>query len=238
MSWKLKTLITLCVALPLLIGLILWDEARKEVFFLCENFEPGHALANVVRQLDTAHYLKVNTDQHQWGKSITVSSVFGPLTRTCLIEFDENQQVRFAAVTPLHSQRLTLSGQPLKWASKESQSLAPNQLTLSAPSEVIKQLNAEPGMVFVSLEDEGTDSAKKLRLALETTFNRETRRNQLRRIVTYYPSLCQWPLEVSRDTAAYAKDNFAGVAWAESDHCSSNQQRRLEHQVESVFRQF
>ncbi|MFN3238967.1 MAG: hypothetical protein ACE37D_18155 [Pseudomonadales bacterium] len=238
MSWKLKVFIAVCVVVPLVFGLLLWDAARKEVFFLCENFEPGHSRVDVVRQLETANYLDINTKQQTWGESMTVSSVLHPLTNTCQIEFDQKQQVRFAAVSPLHIQQTSLADQPLYWVGQKLEVPESNSLTLSNPAEVLNHLETEKGIILVSLDHADTGSAKKLRSLLEAEYQGEIRRHQLRRIVVHYPDLCLLSLVEIKAAANYAKDNFAGLAWSHSEQCNQNQQRRLDHQVESTFRQF
>lgn len=35
-----------------------WNEARKEIVYLCQNFTPGVAQESVIRQLDTGTFLR------------------------------------------------------------------------------------------------------------------------------------------------------------------------------------
>ena len=95
--WQLIVLVSLGL-IASLVGGFFWNEARKEVKFLCQNFKPGTVLADVTRQLDTGTFL-----QYQWTASeagtrtITASSATNFHSYQCVIKFDQNDRVVVAS---------------------------------------------------------------------------------------------------------------------------------------------
>ncbi|ARA93422.1 hypothetical protein AWN76_009820 [Rhodothermaceae bacterium RA] len=80
------------------VGAVYWNEARKEVVFLCGNFGPGVAEASVRRQLDTGHFLRYRTEDGPAGRRIVADS---PLTLglyRCVVELEADGTVRAARV--------------------------------------------------------------------------------------------------------------------------------------------
>ena len=96
---KISSLAVVCCLL--IIYGFYWNEARKEVFFLCGNFAPGVTKADVTRQLDTANlsnYAVANTDK---GSSILFSSQVNFSFYQCNIEIDKKglvNKVRFSSL--------------------------------------------------------------------------------------------------------------------------------------------
>jgi hypothetical protein len=76
---------------------LFWNESRKEVKFLCQNFRPGNTMANVTRQLDTGVLLKYRTMTTESGeKIIFASSIYSAHVYGCTIEFDVDSKVKDA----------------------------------------------------------------------------------------------------------------------------------------------
>ena len=69
------------------------SEARKEVIFLCGNFDPGVTLSSVRRQLGTAHFLNVRESRTERGITIEVDSTVGLYLDRCTIEFGSDTTV-------------------------------------------------------------------------------------------------------------------------------------------------
>ena len=81
-----------------MVGMVYWNEARKEVVFLCGNFGAGVSEKHVRRQLDTGHFLRYHTEDGPAGRRIVADS---PLTLglyRCVVEIDSSGMVREARV--------------------------------------------------------------------------------------------------------------------------------------------
>lgn len=90
----LQAIGAVAVLLATAVAVFVWDEARKEVVFLCGNFESGVTRESVLRQLDTGHFLRyVVMSQPDSGTRITVDSAYHFGFYVCDIELDENQVV-------------------------------------------------------------------------------------------------------------------------------------------------
>lgn len=74
-----------------------WNEARKEIFYLCGNFAPGVSEASVRRQLETGTFLQHRTTAVSSGSRITVDSWYTLKTARCTIEIDSDNTVASAA---------------------------------------------------------------------------------------------------------------------------------------------
>lgn len=79
--------------IPVLIGAFFWNEARKEIVFLCRNFEKGVSEQSVTTQLDTGNLLRYRSEQTSSGKRIVVDSAYNLRMYKCIIEFDANGKV-------------------------------------------------------------------------------------------------------------------------------------------------
>jgi hypothetical protein len=66
---KLLMVVTLAV-----IAGIYWREAGNEIYYLCQNFDPGVTEADVMRQLETGQFLKTTTNITEGGKQLLVTS--------------------------------------------------------------------------------------------------------------------------------------------------------------------
>ncbi|MEE4300127.1 MAG: hypothetical protein V2J24_11860 [Pseudomonadales bacterium] len=75
-----------------------WDEARKEVVYLCANFTPGTAERSVIRQLDTAHFLRRERRTRATAVTILVDSAWNLGRHRCVIELDGHGIVRRAGL--------------------------------------------------------------------------------------------------------------------------------------------
>lgn len=89
----ISVLLILILAVSLIVTAILWNEARKEIFYLCGNFSQGVLRHDVIRQLDTGSFLRYREIQSSEGSSIYVDSQINLGVYSCEIKFDENQKV-------------------------------------------------------------------------------------------------------------------------------------------------
>ena len=72
-----------------------WNEARKEIHFLCQNFKPGVSKTSVIRQLDTANLIHVT--YHELPNGESEISATGPLKLNvyeCRVVFNTNATVK------------------------------------------------------------------------------------------------------------------------------------------------
>lgn len=101
---KLKTkfikpaLIILLSVISIMISLY-WNEARKEVVYICPNFKIGNTKADVIRQLETLSVASYYIDTTAAGERIIFSSEFGlirwnAINYVCVIEIDKKQRVK------------------------------------------------------------------------------------------------------------------------------------------------
>ncbi len=88
------------VALVLALGAaaFVWDEARKEVVFLCGNFAPGTVEDSVIRQLDTANFLRRERRTRPMATTLVVDSAWNLGLSRCVIELDGDGIVMRAGV--------------------------------------------------------------------------------------------------------------------------------------------
>lgn len=84
---KISSLAVVCCLL--IVYGFYWNEARKEVFFLCGNFAPGVTKADVIRQLDTANLSNYVVSNNDKGSSIIFSSKINFSFYQCSIEIDK-----------------------------------------------------------------------------------------------------------------------------------------------------
>ncbi len=83
-------LVSVALAL-LLIGAMsfVFNEARKEVVYLCGNFTAGVSQASVVRQLETGNFLRYRYQTSDSGQRIVADSVFNLGAYRCVVELDQ-----------------------------------------------------------------------------------------------------------------------------------------------------
>ena len=90
-----RIFIVLTVVAALVAGFY-WNEARKEIVFLCENFERGVSEQSVIRQLETGNFLRYHTELAPSGKRIIVDSAYNLSMYKCIIDVDRNGKVQEA----------------------------------------------------------------------------------------------------------------------------------------------
>jgi len=78
-------------------GGMYWNEARKEVIYLCGNFSEGVGLDSVRRQLDTGTFLRYAEHPTTAGKRIVVDSHLTRGIYRCVIDLDRSNRVIRAA---------------------------------------------------------------------------------------------------------------------------------------------
>lgn len=89
-----KPLAALCAIILVAVYGFSANEASKEMYYLCGNFEQGEPLNNVIRQLDTANlstYTIKQNDQQQW---LSFSSAINLYWNSCDIRFDKQNMVQ------------------------------------------------------------------------------------------------------------------------------------------------
>ena len=77
---------------------LVWNEARKEVVFLCGNFTEGVTRGSVEQQLATGHFLRYRLEPAVMGSRIVVDSAYTLGAHRCTIELDARGVVRRARV--------------------------------------------------------------------------------------------------------------------------------------------
>ena len=76
----------------IIIGFV-WNEARKEIVFLCSNFGPGTTAQSVITQLNTGSFLRYQRETHSERNRIYVDSAFNLGRYRCVVELDQDQIV-------------------------------------------------------------------------------------------------------------------------------------------------
>jgi hypothetical protein len=84
--------------MTLVITCFYWNEARKEVVYICPNFKVGNTKADVIRQLETLSVASYYVEAMGVGERIIFTSEFGlirwnAINFECVIEIDNNQRV-------------------------------------------------------------------------------------------------------------------------------------------------
>ena len=97
-----KVIVKIIPALTLMIALVVtafyWNEARKEIVFLCGNFGKGVSEQNVLRQLETGNFLRYRSERMPSGNRIVVDSAYNFGVYKCTIDFDTTGRVTQARV--------------------------------------------------------------------------------------------------------------------------------------------
>lgn len=88
-----KGLFSLAALTAVAVAVFFWNEARKEIYFLCGNFTPGITEASVRQQLDTGDFLQHRTTTTASGSRITVNSWYTLKTVSCTIEIGKDNVV-------------------------------------------------------------------------------------------------------------------------------------------------
>lgn len=84
--------------IAIFIGAFFWNEARKEIVFLCRNFEKGVLEQSVIKQLETGNFLQYQIEKRPSGKRIIVDSAYNFYMYRCIIDIDEGSKVEEARV--------------------------------------------------------------------------------------------------------------------------------------------
>lgn len=88
-----KRLLLTSAGIGLLFALIVigfvWNEARKEIVFLCSNFGPGTTEQSVITQLDTGSFLRFQRETHSGKNRIYVDSAFNFGLYSCVVELNQ-----------------------------------------------------------------------------------------------------------------------------------------------------
>jgi hypothetical protein len=91
-------LLTAIVTVLALGAAFFWNEARKEVVFLCGNFTAGVSQGSVLEQLQTGSFLSYQIERHATGSRISAHSLFGIGGTQCVVEFDQEDRVIHAVI--------------------------------------------------------------------------------------------------------------------------------------------
>jgi hypothetical protein len=88
------------IVLVLIIGAaaFVWNEARKEIVFLCGNFGPGVSKQSVLRQLETGHFLRYRLQPGADGERIVADSRWNLGRYRCTVTLDDRDTVTGARV--------------------------------------------------------------------------------------------------------------------------------------------
>jgi hypothetical protein len=95
---RLKTVLVILGIVTLAAVGSVWNEARKEVVFLCANFTPGVPEESVIRQLETGHFLRYRDNGRKDGAQIIVDSAYTLGVYNCVIDLDTERVVVRARV--------------------------------------------------------------------------------------------------------------------------------------------
>lgn len=88
MQFKVK-LFAFVIALFLILGFgVAANEAKKEVYFLCESFSEGDTYAGVLSQLETVDWSHYKVESQGGGKRIEFSSPLNFHFFSCTINFN------------------------------------------------------------------------------------------------------------------------------------------------------
>lgn len=80
-------------------GVIFWNIARQEVYYLCGNFAQGVQQSSVIRQLETANLSSYKQSTTKYGSKIVFSSKLNFNIYQCIIELDKSSKVVRATYT-------------------------------------------------------------------------------------------------------------------------------------------
>lgn len=85
--------ISISLVTAVLLDYFFWDEATKEVYFLCGNFTPGTSEQEVLRQLDTGEFLRVRRQSSFETERLVVDSLYNLGVHRCTVELDPEHRV-------------------------------------------------------------------------------------------------------------------------------------------------
>lgn len=90
--------LVLFLLFAIIAGAVYWNEARKEIVYLCGNFSEGVSLASVTGQLNTGMYSKYRILELSTGSRVELDSSLNFGLYKCIIELDEYDRVKQAGV--------------------------------------------------------------------------------------------------------------------------------------------
>lgn len=93
MPVPLKIATSIVALLLALAATFTWNEARKEVKFLCGNFSAGVSKASVIAQLETGHFLRYRQQATGAGALLTADSAYTLGRLQCRITLDADGTV-------------------------------------------------------------------------------------------------------------------------------------------------
>jgi len=88
-----KFAIGIVLAALVIVAAVYWNEARKEVVFLCGNFTKGVSRSSVIRQLKTGDFLRYQLEEVSTGSRMKVDSMLTFGVYECMIDFDPEDKV-------------------------------------------------------------------------------------------------------------------------------------------------
>lgn len=91
-------IVSIFLVLVVAIAAFFWNEARKEVVYLCGNFKEGVSQASVLNQLDTAILSKYAVLESASGRSIEFNSLLNFRLYKCLVRINSDGFVVSAGV--------------------------------------------------------------------------------------------------------------------------------------------
>lgn len=80
------------------VAAIYWNEARKEVIYLCNNFNKGVPQSSVIRQLETINLSRFQVEKKATGIEITLYSRLNFAYYKCIIKINASGKVEQAQV--------------------------------------------------------------------------------------------------------------------------------------------
>ncbi|GAA0855234.1 hypothetical protein GCM10009114_13770 [Aliiglaciecola litoralis] len=93
---KVKLLVLVIFSVFFISFIVISNEARKEIYYLCGNFGKGDSLSNVTRQLNTVNLSNYQAYRVGANKKIVHSSLFNFHVFKCTINFDTDEKVTSA----------------------------------------------------------------------------------------------------------------------------------------------
>lgn len=70
-----------------------WNEARKEIVFLCSNFGAGTTEQSVIAQLNTGNFLSYQKETLSGTNRIYIDSAFNLGFHSCIVELNQMRVV-------------------------------------------------------------------------------------------------------------------------------------------------
>jgi hypothetical protein len=94
--WQIATVLILMTAS--VVSFIYWNEARKEVVYLCQNFNKGVLKSSVIRQIETVNLSRYFIEESPTGSNIILNSVLNFGQYKCIIKSHKRDKVEQAHI--------------------------------------------------------------------------------------------------------------------------------------------